>query len=187
MEFQSNNFTHKMNKSQLMLRQRNWVKEKGGNSKEKKGKFKRPKKKKKKRNHFPFPFSSVRVRECVRVLDRECRERERSGEERRNPSCPVWWAMSSALRACRFLLAPSKSGVSSAAKAMTKAKVEAKTSRQPGGLQKLVPVSPTLASFVGSSQCTRAEAVKQVWAHIKRHNLQVPHFISLLLLLLLNF
>ena len=71
--------------------------------------------------------------------------------------------MSSALRACRFLLAPSKSGVSSAAKAKAKTKGEAKTSRQPGGLQKLVPVSPTLASFVGSSQCTRAEAVSHVF------------------------
>ncbi|EXB70626.1 Upstream activation factor subunit spp27 [Morus notabilis] len=85
---------------------------------------------------------------------------------------------SSAFRACRFLLAPTKSAAASPAtkpKPKPKPKGEsAQTDRRPGGLQKPVQVSPTLASFLGASQSSRANAVKQIWAHIKLHSLQNP-------------
>ncbi|KAI5344619.1 PREDICTED: upstream activation factor subunit [Prunus dulcis] len=100
-------------------------------------------------------------------------------------------------RGCRALMAPARSSSStagaavSASKAATaaepkpKAKAKAKPkaaadSTKPKipnrslGIMKPTPISPALGSFLGASESSRAEAVKQIWAHIKLHNLQNP-------------
>jgi len=41
------------------------------------------------------------------------------------------------------------------------------------GIQKAVPVSSELGSFVGASEVSRTFAVKKVWEYIKQQNLQV--------------
>ncbi|XP_038906873.1 upstream activation factor subunit spp27-like [Benincasa hispida] len=42
------------------------------------------------------------------------------------------------------------------------------------GIFKSFPVSPALAGFLGMSETSRSEAVKQIWAYIKLNNLQSP-------------
>ncbi|XP_047333620.1 uncharacterized protein LOC124937403 isoform X2 [Impatiens glandulifera] len=44
----------------------------------------------------------------------------------------------------------------------------------PGGLNKLCGVSPELQTIVGQPELPRTEIVKQLWAYIKKHNLQDP-------------
>ncbi|XP_058788095.1 uncharacterized protein LOC131662347 [Vicia villosa] len=44
----------------------------------------------------------------------------------------------------------------------------------PGGLNKLCGISPELQVIVGQPSMTRTEIVKQLWAYIKKNNLQDP-------------
>ncbi|GAB4846067.1 hypothetical protein Ancab_025065 [Ancistrocladus abbreviatus] len=44
----------------------------------------------------------------------------------------------------------------------------------PGGLNKLCSVSPELQAIVGQPAIPRTEIVKQLWAYIRKHNLQDP-------------
>ncbi|XP_045813725.1 upstream activation factor subunit UAF30-like [Trifolium pratense] len=44
-----------------------------------------------------------------------------------------------------------------------------------GGIQKVVPVTSELGSFIGSPEVSRTEAVKKVWEYIKLQNLQNPN------------
>ncbi|KAL5538118.1 hypothetical protein UlMin_037008 [Ulmus minor] len=75
-------------------------------------------------------------------------------------------------RGCRFVLAPRPKSSSSSSPAAT-VEIEKKT-KSGQGLFKPTPVSPALRSFLGVSESSRADAVKQNWAHIKLHNLQNP-------------
>lgn len=104
-------------------------------------------------------------------------------------------------RGCRTLLDSLKSATqaySSTPAVARKGKLKAAVSGQksvagpkkeptrPTGILKAVQVSPTLAGFLGMSETSRAEAVKQIWAYIKLNNLQVT-LISLLFLLIWSF
>ena len=42
------------------------------------------------------------------------------------------------------------------------------------GLTKPMKLSPELADVVGKKEASRAECIKQLWAYIKKHNLQDP-------------
>ncbi|GFP79380.1 protein tri1 [Phtheirospermum japonicum] len=42
------------------------------------------------------------------------------------------------------------------------------------GIQKLQPISPALAKFLGSAEASRTDAVKKIWEYIKSNNLQNP-------------
>ena len=58
---------------------------------------------------------------------------------------------------------------------------EAPQKRAPRGIMKPRPVSPEMQDLVGVPEISRTQALKQIWAHIKEHNLQVffPfHFLS---------
>lgn len=59
------------------------------------------------------------------------------------------------------------------AKASAAARV--KRRRGPGGLTKLCGVSPELQTIVGESTMPRTEIVKQLWAYIRKNNLQDPN------------
>lgn len=101
-------------------------------------------------------------------------------------------------RGCRALLAPAKSSSSTstagasavkvaaaaaAPKSKAKAKPKPKTDADAikpkrnvnmnAGIMKPRPISPALGSFLGAAESSRAEAVKQIWDHIKLNSLQV--------------
>ncbi|XP_022980440.1 protein TRI1-like [Cucurbita maxima] len=103
-------------------------------------------------------------------------------------------------RGCRALLAPSKSSATVppaavksrttsksntepkektpprsdvAAAAAPKPKVKREMTRSTGFL-KVLQVSPALGNFLGVSEASRTDAVKQIWSYIKLHNLQNP-------------
>lgn len=42
------------------------------------------------------------------------------------------------------------------------------------GLTKTMKLSAELADVVGKKEASRAECIKQLWAYIKKHNLQDP-------------
>ena len=42
------------------------------------------------------------------------------------------------------------------------------------GLTKPMKLSAELADIVGKKEASRAECIKQLWAYIKKHNLQDP-------------
>ncbi|TXG64169.1 hypothetical protein EZV62_011163 [Acer yangbiense] len=44
--------------------------------------------------------------------------------------------------------------------------------REPRGIMKPRPVSPEMAALVGAPEIPRTQALKQIWAYIKEHNLQ---------------
>ncbi|OMO63335.1 hypothetical protein COLO4_32550 [Corchorus olitorius] len=46
--------------------------------------------------------------------------------------------------------------------------------RQPRGIMKPRRVSPEMQALVGVPEISRTQALKQIWAHIKEHNLQDP-------------
>ncbi|XP_068311560.1 uncharacterized protein [Pyrus communis] len=54
------------------------------------------------------------------------------------------------------------------------AKPKAKRKGGPGGLNKLCGVSPELQAIVGHPTLPRTEIVKQLWAYIRKNNLQDP-------------
>lgn len=67
---------------------------------------------------------------------------------------------------------------------------EAPEKRAPRGIMKPRPVSPEMQDLVGVPEISRTQALKQIWAHIKEHNLQVffPfHFLSLCKMCLVGF
>lgn len=45
---------------------------------------------------------------------------------------------------------------------------------RPAGILKVTQVSPALSNFLGVSEASRTDAVKQIWSYIKLHNLQNP-------------
>lgn len=57
-----------------------------------------------------------------------------------------------------------------------KESTQTKTKRRggPGGLNKLCGVSPELQTIVGQPELPRTEIVKQLWAYIRKNNLQDP-------------
>ncbi|XP_010052662.2 protein TRI1 [Eucalyptus grandis] len=69
--------------------------------------------------------------------------------------------------------APAKAS-KAAAKAKPKAAAAAvpKAPSRPSGIQKVTPVSPALARFLNAGEASRVEAVKQIWAYIKKEGLQ---------------
>ncbi|ESR50579.1 hypothetical protein WN944_019556 [Citrus x changshan-huyou] len=87
---------------------------------------------------------------------------------------------------CRALLAPAKSSAAASSAASTKAKskttkkprakspVKRGAPTRPTGISKVSPVSPALAKFLGAPEASRSDAVRQIWAHVKTHNLQNP-------------
>ncbi|KAJ4963768.1 hypothetical protein NE237_023707 [Protea cynaroides] len=46
--------------------------------------------------------------------------------------------------------------------------------RQPRGITKPKPISPAMQEFLGVPEIPRTQALKQIWAYIKEHNLQDP-------------
>ncbi len=42
------------------------------------------------------------------------------------------------------------------------------------GLTKPMKLSPELADIVGKKEASRAECIKELWAYLKKHNLQDP-------------
>ncbi|KAJ0076961.1 hypothetical protein Patl1_35313 [Pistacia atlantica] len=46
--------------------------------------------------------------------------------------------------------------------------------REPRGIRKPRPVSPEMQALVGVPEIPRTQALKQIWAYIKEHNLQDP-------------
>ncbi|CAA7404329.1 unnamed protein product [Spirodela intermedia] len=63
-------------------------------------------------------------------------------------------------------------GSSKGKKTSTKGTKEVK--RRGGGFTKLCSLSPQLQTFVGASELARTEVVKQLWAYIRKHDLQEP-------------
>lgn len=53
---------------------------------------------------------------------------------------------------------------------------ETKTTRQPRGITKPKPISPVLQELLGVAEIPRTQALKQIWAYIKQHDLQVTTF-----------
>ncbi|AQK58265.1 SWIB complex BAF60b domain-containing protein [Zea mays] len=62
-----------------------------------------------------------------------------------------------------------------ASKKNSSASVGAKRKGGPGGLNKVCGVSPELQAIVGEPAMARTEIVKQLWAYIRRNNLQDPN------------
>ncbi|KAK1300399.1 hypothetical protein QJS10_CPB13g00455 [Acorus calamus] len=46
--------------------------------------------------------------------------------------------------------------------------------REPRGITKPRPISPAMQELLGVSEIPRTQALKQIWAYIKEHNLQDP-------------
>ena len=46
--------------------------------------------------------------------------------------------------------------------------------KKKGGLTQPMKLSDELADIVGEKEASRAQCVKQLWAYIKKHNLQDP-------------
>ncbi|KMZ57388.1 hypothetical protein ZOSMA_86G00230 [Zostera marina] len=51
---------------------------------------------------------------------------------------------------------------------------ETKTTRKPRGITKPKPISPVMQEFLGVPEIPRTQALKQIWAYIKKHDLQDP-------------
>ncbi|KAF5203941.1 SWIB/MDM2 domain superfamily protein [Thalictrum thalictroides] len=46
--------------------------------------------------------------------------------------------------------------------------------REPRGITKPKPISPAMQELLGVTEIPRTQALKQIWAYIKQHNLQDP-------------
>ncbi|PIA33052.1 hypothetical protein AQUCO_04200064v1 [Aquilegia coerulea] len=46
--------------------------------------------------------------------------------------------------------------------------------REPRGITKPRPISPAMQELLGVTEIPRTQALKQIWAYIKQHNLQDP-------------
>ncbi|XP_072957098.1 upstream activation factor subunit UAF30-like [Typha angustifolia] len=51
---------------------------------------------------------------------------------------------------------------------------ESEVKRKPRGITKPRPVSPAMQALVGVPEIPRTQALKLIWAHIKKNNLQDP-------------
>lgn len=76
----------------------------------------------------------------------------------------------------RALMAAAKTNVAGAPSATTKASATTATKPpgRPTGITAPKRVSPALAEFLGTSQASRAEAVKKIWDYVKSKGLQNP-------------
>ncbi|GAU39526.1 hypothetical protein TSUD_222960 [Trifolium subterraneum] len=82
-----------------------------------------------------------------------------------------------ALMAAAAKSATKKAAASAEASSKTAVKKTVKRTvsvKSTGGIQKVVPVTSELGSFIGSPEVSRTEAVKKVWDYIKLQNLQNP-------------
>ncbi|CAJ1964009.1 unnamed protein product [Sphenostylis stenocarpa] len=72
--------------------------------------------------------------------------------------------------------APAPAPAAAAVKEVPKESTQTKVKRRggPGGLTKLCGVSPELQVIVGQPALSRTEIVKQLWAYIRKNNLQDP-------------
>ncbi|GAU39527.1 hypothetical protein TSUD_222970 [Trifolium subterraneum] len=80
-----------------------------------------------------------------------------------------------ALMAAAAKSATKKAAASAEASSKTAVKKTVKRTvsvKSTGGIQKVVPVTSELGSFIGSPEVSRTEAVKKVWDYIKLQNLQ---------------
>ncbi|XP_051125668.1 uncharacterized protein LOC127247730 isoform X2 [Andrographis paniculata] len=73
------------------------------------------------------------------------------------------------------VLAKDTSGATPSAPAKESAPPARKRRGGPGGLNKLCGVSPELQTIVGQPTMPRTEIVKQLWAYIRKNNLQDPN------------
>lgn len=55
----------------------------------------------------------------------------------------------------------------------TAAKTPATGKREPRGITKPKRVSPEMQAFLGVEEIPRTQALKEIWAYIKQHDLQV--------------
>ncbi|KAL1537269.1 hypothetical protein AAHA92_29802 [Salvia divinorum] len=71
---------------------------------------------------------------------------------------------------------PKEENAAANASETPKGRAPAGTKRKggPGGLNKLCGVSPKLQAIVGQPELPRTEIVRQLWAYIRKHNLQDP-------------
>merc|ERR1712000_427101 len=60
------------------------------------------------------------------------------------------------------------------AKEAAKEESPAKTETKKSGITKPMKLSSDLAAVVGQKQASRAECIKQLWAYLKKNNLQDP-------------
>merc|ERR1712113_1137501 len=60
------------------------------------------------------------------------------------------------------------------AKKAAKEESPAKTEPKKSGITKPIKLSSDLAAVVGQKQASRTECIKQLWAYLKKHNLQDP-------------
>merc|ERR1711872_31735 len=60
------------------------------------------------------------------------------------------------------------------AKKAAKEESPAKTETKKSGITKPMKLSSDLAAVVGQKQASRAECIKQLWAYLKKNNLQDP-------------
>ena len=65
----------------------------------------------------------------------------------------------------------------STAKKGSKKRKEGKTTKRiaPAALVKVMNVSANLADIIGTKRASRPQAIKGLWAYIKKHNLQDPN------------
>ncbi|MED6142910.1 hypothetical protein PIB30_002204 [Stylosanthes scabra] len=70
--------------------------------------------------------------------------------------------------------ATAKRATSGGSATVAKAVKAAKRAPSNTGIQKVVPVSSELGSFLGAPEVSRTHAVKRVWEYIKLQNLQNP-------------
>ncbi|XP_019238737.1 PREDICTED: uncharacterized protein LOC109218803 isoform X3 [Nicotiana attenuata] len=76
---------------------------------------------------------------------------------------------------CQLLLKPQKRGLMRDFALYFSGQSGKKRRGGSGGLNKLCGVSPELQTIVGQATLPRTEIVKQLWAYIRKHNLQDPN------------
>lgn len=75
----------------------------------------------------------------------------------------------------------SRAVVCTASKPVTSvSEAETTKARIPRGITKARPISPAMQEFLGVAEIPRTQALKQIWAYIKLHNLQVCLIVSVL-------
>ncbi|OAY41842.1 protein TRI1 [Manihot esculenta] len=94
------------------------------------------------------------------------------------------FAASRVFKGCRALLAPAKSSAATTTTTASKPKATKTAAAKqkpnlakplkPKGILKVTPISPALRDFLGVSESSRTDAVKNIWTYIKHHNLQNP-------------
>ncbi|OVA19165.1 SWIB/MDM2 domain [Macleaya cordata] len=64
--------------------------------------------------------------------------------------------------------------VTCAASSSSSSKPATTGKREPRGITKPRPISPAMQELLGVTEIPRTQALKQIWAYIKQHNLQDP-------------